>query len=133
MIDMLSNDLKKDIQQAEHDEKDSQEEYEEVLSDSKKKRAADSKLITTKESAKAEADGVAQAASESLDSSKKELYLTNEYIANLHKSCDFLLENYDFRQAARSQEVSALKNAKAVLRGADYSFLETAWVKESTF
>jgi len=121
MIDMLSNDLKKDIQQAEHDEKDSQEEYEEVLSDSKKKRAADSKLITTKETAKAEADGVAQAASESLDSSKKELYLTNEYIANLHKSCDFLLENYDFRQAARSQEVSALKNAKAVLRGADYS------------
>eukprot|EP00397_Hematodinium_sp_SG-2012_P020095 GEMP01020684.1.p1 GENE.GEMP01020684.1~~GEMP01020684.1.p1 ORF type:complete len:707 (-),score=235.24 GEMP01020684.1:381-2501(-) len=125
MIDMLSNDLKKDVQEAAHQEKDSQEEYEELMTDSQKKRAADSKSITTKEQAHAEADGVAQVASENLGSSNKELHLTKEYVANLHKSCDFLQENYGFRKAARAQEVDALKNAKAVLKGADYSFLQT--------
>jgi len=126
LIDMLANDLKKDSQQAANDEKTSQSDYEELMVDSQKKRAADAKLITTKEGAKAEADGVAETAAENLASSKKELYLTNEYISNLHKSCDFLLENYEFRQAARSQEVDALKNAKATLKGADYSFLQLA-------
>jgi len=126
LMDMLSNDLNKDIQQAEFEEKDSQKEYEELMSDSQKKRAADSKLITTKEEAKAEADSIAQATSENLTSANQELYLTKQYIADLHKSCDFLIENYDFRKAARSQERDALKKAKAVLQGADYSFLQTS-------
>merc|ERR1711915_791071 len=94
--------------------------------DSQKKRAADSKSITTKEQAKAEADSVAETATENLNSSNQELYATKEYIANLHKSCDFLLENYDFRKTARATEIDALKKAKAVLKGADYSFLQVS-------
>jgi len=124
MIDLLSNDLKKEMTVAEEEEKNSQSDYEEIMGDSQKKRAADTKSITTKEQAKAEADGVAQTASENLDSSNSELYATKEYINNLHKSCDFLIENYDFRQAARGTERGALKKAKAVLKGADYSFLQ---------
>jgi len=126
LMDMLSNDLKKDMQQAEFEEKDSQKEYEELMVDSQKKRGADSKLITTKSAAKAEADSMVQTANENLTSANQELYLTNQYIADLHKSCDFLLENYDFRQAARAQERDALVKAKAVLQGADYSFLQTS-------
>jgi len=125
LIDMLSNDLKADIQESEHQEKDSQGEYEELMRDSQKKRAADSKSVTTKEQAKAEADGASQVASENLDSSNQELYLIKEYISNLHKSCDFLLENYSFRKTARAQEVDSLKKAKAVLEGADYSLVQT--------
>merc|ERR1719342_1848274 len=123
MIDMLINDLKKEMTVASTEEKNSQEDYEELMADSQKKRAADTKSITTKEQAKAEADGVAQTASENLDSSIQELYATKEYINNLHKSCDFLVENYDFRAAARGTERDALKKAKAVLKGADFSFL----------
>merc|ERR1719427_528844 len=124
MIDMLTNDIKKDMTQGEAEEKNSQEEYEELMADSQKKRAADSKSITTKEQAKAEADSVAETATENLNSSNQELYATKGYIANLHKSCDFLLENYEFRKTARATEVDALKKAKAVLKGADYSFLQ---------
>jgi len=126
MIDMLTNDIKKDMTQGESEEKNSQEEYEELMADSQKKRAADSKSITTKEQAKAEADSVAETATENLNSSNQELYATKEYIANLHKSCDFLLENYDFRKTARATEIDALKKAKAVLKGADYSFLQVS-------
>merc|ERR1711962_765176 len=124
MIDLLSNDLKKEMTVAETEEKESQKDYEELMADSQKKRAADTKSITTKEQAKAEADGVAQTATENLDSSNAELYSTKEYIANLHKSCDFLVENYNFRKEARGTERDALVKARAVLKGADYSFLQ---------
>jgi len=125
LMDMLKNDIAKDNQAAELEEKDSQAEYEQLMRDSQKKRAADSKSITTKEAAKAEADSVAETASENLASSNSNLYATKEYISNLHKSCDFLVENYDFRKEARAAEIEALKKAHAVLRGSDYSLVET--------
>jgi len=124
MIDLLSNDLKKEMTVAEEEEKNSQQDYEELMADSQKKRAADTKSITTKDTAKAEADGVAQTASDNLTSGNQELYSTKQYIANLHKSCDFLMENYEFRKAARATERDALKKAHTVLKGADYSFLQ---------
>merc|ERR1719494_840737 len=46
LMDGLSNDLRKDMQAAEMEEKDAQEEYEELMADSQKKRAADTKSIT---------------------------------------------------------------------------------------
>merc|ERR1719213_1366812 len=45
-------------------------------------------------------------------------------MAQLHGSCDFLLENFDIRKEARASEIDALKKAKAVLSGADYSFMQ---------
>jgi len=44
------------------------------------------------------------------------------YNAELHSSCDFLLKNFDLRQAARQEEMDALAQAKAILSGADFSF-----------
>jgi len=121
MMDMLTNDVKKDMQTAQLEEKDAQEEYEQLMTDSQKKRASDSKLVNTKETAKADADVSANAASEALTQANEELKATQEYIGDLHKNCDFLLENYDFRKTARAQEVDALKQAKAVLNGADFA------------
>jgi len=40
---------------------------------------------------------------------------------DLHKSCDFLVKNFDVRQAGRSQEMDALAEAKAVFSGADFA------------
>merc|ERR1719462_79332 len=129
MIDLLSNDLKKEMTVASTEEKNSQEDYEELMADSKKKRAADSKAITTKEQAKAEADGTAQDSKDNLQEAQKELYSTKQYIQTLHNDCDFLIENFDFRKQARADESDALQKAKAVLSGADYSLLELKSVK----
>jgi len=129
MMDMMVNDVKKDAQKAEMEEKDAQEDYEELMADSKKKRAADSKAITTKEQAKAEADGTAQDSKDNLQEAQKELYSTKQYIQTLHNDCDFLIENFDFRKQARADESDALQKAKAVLSGADYSLLELKSVK----
>merc|ERR1719240_1136743 len=43
--------------------------------------------------------------------------------ADLHKSCDFLMQNFETRQAALEQEVEGLYEAKSVLMGS--KFLQT--------
>merc|ERR1719265_243146 len=54
MIDMMVADLDKEIQTVEVEEKEGQTEYEEMMEESAKKRAADAKSIETKEGFKAD-------------------------------------------------------------------------------
>merc|ERR1719240_310591 len=125
LIDRLKNDLQKDIQENEHDETEAQKDYESFMSDSVAKRTADSKSITEKEAQKAELEADLMAAKDQKKTKVAELMATQEYISQLHGSCDFLLQNYGLRKEARANEGEALKNAKAVLSGADYSLLQT--------
>jgi len=122
LIDKLKRDLEKDVAEAEFDEEDAQKEYERFMSDSVTKRTADSKSITEKEAQKAELEADLMGAKDLKGTKTTELMSTQEYISQLHGSCDFMIQNYDLRREARANEVDALKNAKAVLNGADYSF-----------
>merc|ERR1719436_877880 len=121
MIDLLVSDLDKEMQEAQVMETDSQKEYEAMMADSAAKRAQDSKSLTDKNSAKANEEETLQAESDKKADTSKELALTLEYIGSLHAECDWLLKYYDVRKAARTSEIEALGNAKAVLSGADYS------------
>merc|ERR1719281_2216217 len=56
MIDLLVKELDKEMQTAEMEEKDAQADYETMMSDSKEKRAEDSKTLEDKEAAKASAE-----------------------------------------------------------------------------
>merc|ERR1719387_2905015 len=124
MMDLLIRDLEKEMTEAETEEKNSQEEYEQMMDDSAAKRAEDSKAITEKESAKAEAEEDLTTAKGAKATAAEELGATKEYENQLHAECDWLLENFEVRKTARAEEVSALKNAKAVLAGADFSFAQ---------
>merc|ERR1719450_211937 len=59
-------------------------------------------------------------------SKSAEAVATMKYIENLHLECDWLIKNFDLRKEARAGEVDALKKAKAVLSGADYSLVQTS-------
>merc|ERR1719301_416772 len=126
MIDLLVADIDKDNQVAKVNEDDAQKEYEQFMSDASAKRAQDSKSITDKEGAKAETETELEANKESKQSKTLEAMETAKYISGLHEECDWLLKNFDARQAARSGEIEALGKAKAVLSGADYSLVQTA-------
>jgi len=121
MMDMIKADLEKEIQEMEFAEKDAQAEYESMVKDAAAKRAADSKSVAEKESAKAELETQVIAHTDKKDAESKELMATKQYIAELHADCDWLIENFGTRKEARAAEVDALKNAKAVLAGADFS------------
>ena len=125
LIDLLVKDLDKEMQEAEVMEKDSQKEYEEMMGDAASKRATDAKSITEKEGAKATTEGELEQEKDKKTSSTKELLATVDYIQSLHSECDWLLQNFDARKEARASEIEALKSAKAVLNGADYSLLQT--------
>jgi len=125
MIDLLVADLDKDIQTSEVDEKDAQADYETFMGDASSKRALDSKAITDKDSAKAETEQEFQANKDSKHSKTIQAMENAKYIGGLHGECDWLLQNFDARKAARSGEVDALGKAKAVLSGADYSLVQT--------
>jgi len=125
MIDTLVRDLDKEMTESETEEKDAQGDYEDMMRDSKEKRASDSKSLTEKQSTKAELETSLESNVEDKTSSGKELMATHEYIAALHAECDWLLKYFDMRKQARSEEVDALEKAKAVLSGADFSLLQT--------
>merc|ERR550525_534532 len=126
MIDLLIKDLQKEMTEAETQEKESQAEYEEMMKDSAAKRTADSQSLTEKGDAKAHTEAALQAHSKARSEDAAELMATMKYIASLHAECDWLLQYYDTRKEARAGEVDSLKNAKAVLSGAGYAFLQSS-------
>jgi len=126
MMDMMKADVAKETQEMEFEEKDSQEDYENMVNDAAAKRAADTKSIQEKTAAKADMETELVRSKDQKGVEEDELMATKEYIQNLHSDCDWLLENFEMRKGARSGEIDALKKAKAVLSGADYSLVQTS-------
>jgi len=121
LMDMMIKDVDKQMKEAEMDEDTAQKDYERLLADSQDSLAADNESVTSDASALADDQESLSKAGADRRSKADELGATNENIKNLHGECDFLSENYDFRKEARTNEIEALKNGKAVLSGADFS------------
>jgi len=79
------------------------------------------RAITTKAAEKAKTEIELVKSKEILEEIVTELEQLSNYNAELHKSCDFVMKNFDLRQTARDEEVEALKQAKAILSGAKFS------------
>merc|ERR1719183_456657 len=125
MVDLLIRDLNKEMDEAKVEEEDAQKEYEEMMDDSAKKRAADTKSIGAKEAAKAEAETGKVSDEKSKMAEFKELTATKQYEGQLHSECDWLMQNFDLRKTMRAEERDNLKQAKAVLSGADFSLIQS--------
>jgi len=124
MMDMLIKDLDEEMTEAKTAEEEAQKEYETMMKDSAMKRVQDLKTLAEKTSTKADLESDVEAAKETKLANTKQLMATLEYIQSLHAECDWLLQYFDVRKSARAGEVDALKDAKAVLSGADYSLLQ---------
>jgi len=127
LMDLLIKDLAKEMTEAQTEEKDAQADYEKMMEDAAKKRAADLKAIAAKETAKANAEEGKTLDEASATSESKQLTATKMYEMELHQECDWLLQNFDLRKQARAEEMDSLKQAKAVLSGADFSFAQHSW------
>jgi len=125
MLDLLIKDLDKEMTEMEVEEKESQAEYEQFIKDSADKRAGDSKAISDKEGHKVELDANTLKMEQEKKDKMKESMAKMESLQSLHSECDWLVANYAARKTARADEIDNLSNAKAVLSGADYSFLQT--------
>jgi uncharacterized small protein (DUF1192 family) len=102
-------------------ESDAQKAYETYVKDTNKSIEEKTRDITNKTAEKATAEGDKVAAEEAKETAMNEQQQLMNENADLHKSCDFTLKNFDIRQEARDQEVEALRQAKAILSGAKFS------------
>eukprot|EP00933_Yihiella_yeosuensis_P044559 TRINITY_DN39807_c0_g1_i1.p1 TRINITY_DN39807_c0_g1~~TRINITY_DN39807_c0_g1_i1.p1 ORF type:complete len:684 (+),score=250.69 TRINITY_DN39807_c0_g1_i1:108-2159(+) len=118
MLESLINELDAEVAEAAHEEKEAQKDYEDLLEDSKAKRAADSQTIATKQKVKAQADSSIIKHNSTIKAESAELQNVKAYNVELHEDCDWLLKNYEVRKKARAEERKSLVESKAVLAGA---------------
>ena len=103
------------------DEPDSQAGYEEFIKNSNAAIAKANSEIVSKTEQKAETEATLVQAKSDLDSAMIDAEKLANYKAELHESCDFVLKNFDVRQAARMDEIEGLGKAKAILSGSDFA------------
>merc|ERR550537_1637267 len=122
LMDGIITDLGNDMKDMEYEEKTAQSDYADLMADSQETRAGDTKALTGKTSTKAETETQLMAAKETRSATATDLKQVGTVIQDLHAACDFIMENFDLRKEARTNEIEGLKNAKAVLSGASFSF-----------
>merc|ERR1719162_1439368 len=120
-MDTIISDLGSDIKDMEYEEKTAQADYAELMGDSQTARAGDSKSLTGKQTTKAEVENELMTTKEVRAATATDLKQVQTVIQDLHAACDFIMQNFDLRKEARTNEIEGLKNAKAVLSGASFS------------
>merc|ERR1719224_32970 len=99
-------------------EQDAQTAYENFMKDSNAEITKLSEAIANLSAAKAKAEEDLSMAKTDLDTTNKELEGLHQTQTDLHGSCDYLLKNFEVRQAARQNELDGLHEAKPTLSGA---------------
>merc|ERR1719331_524283 len=124
MIEQVIADAKTLEAEAIQAETDAQKAYESFVKDTNKAIEEANRSMTNKTEEKATAEADKTAAEQDKNSAMNEQQQNENQNADLHKSCDFTLNNFEVKQAALDQEMEALGQAKAVLAGSGLSFLE---------
>jgi len=97
------------------DNNDSQLAYEEFMKDANKSIKKLRKLITDKSAQKAQDDADLEGVKADLVQNFKDLEALNDRTNDVHSECDFVLKNFDERQAANTAEIDGLNEAKAMM------------------
>jgi len=101
-----------------HDEEMAQEAYEDFVKDTNDSIAKKTEDITNKSETRAQAEKEKTDQEVALEGILGELQMLANESADLHSSCDFILKNFEIKQAARDSEVEALKQSIGILSGA---------------
>jgi len=120
MMDLLVKDLDTELTEAATEEKNAQEEYDKTIADAKAERVGLSKSLKDKSAAKADTMADLGELTATKKSTAAQLMATEKTLGDLHAECDWLLKYYSVREEARTGEIEALGNAKAILSGASY-------------
>merc|ERR1712139_583723 len=125
----MGNDAKAMEAEAIQSEEDAQKAYEDFVKDTNASIEEKSKDIVNKSELKAKAEADKTEAEEAKENVMIELEQLSNENADLHKSCDFVMKNFEIRQTGRDEEIEALKQAKAILSGARFSdFLQSGFM-----
>mmetsp|Transcript_15724 Transcript_15724/g.35794 ORF Transcript_15724/g.35794 Transcript_15724/m.35794 type:complete len:705 (+) Transcript_15724:56-2170(+) len=105
-------------QEAIQGEQDAQAEYEDFLNNTNESVASKNKSIVDKTELKATAEADKVQAEEDHAAVEADLESLGQYKGQLHQTCDWVLKHFDEDQAARNEEMEAIRQAEGVLAGA---------------
>lgn len=121
LIQHIINNAKALEAEAIRGEEDAQRAYEDFVKDTNDSIEQKNLDITNKSETKATAESDKVETDTNLEGVLSELEMLANESADLHSSCDFVLKNFDIRQASRDEEIEALKQSIAILSGAQFS------------
>jgi len=118
LMDDIVKELGMDKVESGHEEKTAQKDYVEFMAEAQANRAQDAKSVVQKKATKAELEKRLVVIKEDAKTMSEEVYQAHQLIQEVHSACDFVLETFKERAAARAGEIESLENAKSVLEGA---------------
>merc|ERR1719324_314781 len=121
MIQSIIDDAKALEAEATRAEEESQKAYEDFVTETQASIEEKSKDIVNKSEEKAKAEEDKTQAETDKENVMLELDQLSNEAMDLHKTCDFVMKNFEIRQSARDEEIEGLKKAKAILSGAKFS------------
>jgi len=120
MLEKIMSDAKALETEAIRDEQEEQSSYERFVKDMNASVKAKQDQIVNLNSVKSDSKQALISAEEDLKAKVNELETLASTASAIKMDCDFLVRNFDLRQEARDQEVEALRQAKAILSGANF-------------
>merc|ERR1719375_2701818 len=117
MIEQIIDESAQVEKEARAAEQEEQAGYEQFMNDSAKAISALQQEIADKQEQMATADGDLVRAKEDLASAVDDLQDLADKMSELHSECDYVMENFETRQSARTQEIEALTQAKQMMSG----------------
>merc|ERR1719421_2222844 len=118
MIEDIIDDAKTMESEAIHAEEKAQAEYEEFVKESNASIEAKTKDMINKSEERSKDEAAKVQTDTKLDKAILELEQLADTKSQLHVNCDFLMKNFESRQASFDEEVEALKEAEAIFSGA---------------
>jgi len=119
LLSQIIEDSQKLEKEAVAGETEAQVAYESFVKDSNALISELSTAVTAKSEAIAGSTVELEQAKADLNSTDEEIASLEQFKADLHQQCDFVMKNFNIRQSARLQEMEAITKAKAILSGAD--------------
>jgi len=119
MLEGIVADAKDMVEKARAAENEATAAYQAFVKDSNDSMEAKATSITNKLEERAKMDAQKTHANSDATHTEEDLQALARYAAGVHGDCDFLLKNFEERQASRAEEIDALGQAKAIFSGAD--------------
>ena len=124
MLQKLIDDSKAMEAESVRAEKSAQKAYEAFSADTSKSVEKKEAAISDKKAEKARLEKTLVQTRKGREGAEDALQNLADTKAGLHESCDFLMQNFEARQAARSEEMDSVKKAKAILSGATFAEIQ---------
>lgn len=117
LLRQIQSDSEKTEADATQSENDAQGAYESFMNETRRSVNKNDKAISQKTERAGRAENEKVDAEETIRSLSKSIFDLTEEDKSIHKRCDFVMNNFDARQTARENEMTALGQAKKLLSG----------------